>query len=139
MPKPLLFTACQKAIIDRADGNISLITILNGFTAFLPPDGPIAEDTVIAIPWAAVTVWEREDDDEGKTFHQTLRVVKPDGTEDGEGELTFTFSERVHTNTMTANAFPAGQEGIHHIQLLVREEGVEGWNKVASYPIEVRH
>lgn len=138
MPRLILFGMCKKAITDRNDSTVSLITLLYGITA--NSEEPIPPDAAIPFDWSVVTAWVRSPEDEGKTFEQRIEIHMPDGTTTGEAVTTFKVSARSHSNTINGNAFPVGQVGEYQIQLWLREvaEG-EDWEHIADYPFEVIH
>ena len=138
MPRLILFGMCKKAITDRDDFSVSMITLLHGLTA--NSEEPITPDAVIPFDWSIVTGWIKAPEDDGKTFEQRIQIHMPDGTQTGEAVIAFKISKRSHHNTTNGNAFPVGQIGEYHIQLWLREvaEGKE-WEHISDYPFEVIH
>lgn len=138
MPRLILFGMCKRAITDRDDFSVSLITLLYGITT--DSDEPIPPDAVIPFDWSVVTAWIKSPQDETKTFEQRIEIHTPDGTQTGEADTTFKISKRSHSNIINGNAFPVGQTGEYQVKLWLREvaEGKE-WEHIADYPFEVIH
>jgi hypothetical protein len=138
MPHLLLFAPCAKAIIDREDASISMISILSGVRVSPIEQEELPNDAVVPMIWVAVSIWEREPDDENKTFEQRFQVIQPDEEVQAEATTAFTLPRRTHQNLVNATAFPVGQTGIYQLRLSVREVGTEqDWIRVADYPMEV--
>jgi hypothetical protein len=140
MPRLLLFAPCIKAIIDREDASLSMISILSGARVSPNEQEELPSDAIVHMTWAAVSIWERMAGDENKTFEQRFQVVPPNGEVQAEATTPFTLPQRTHQNLVHAAAFPVGQTGIYQLRLSVREVGTEqDWTVVAEYPMEVVH
>jgi hypothetical protein len=139
MPSLLIFGICEKAIIDRETNQVSMINIINGATV-QPIEGEFAADAVIPMPWACVSTWQKEPDDEGKTFEQRLDLVKPNDETLHLSDLPFKMSQERHQNYVASNGFPVGQTGKYQVQIWLREieEGKE-WELLREYPLLIAH
>jgi len=143
MPNLLTFGVCRQAIIDRDNGSVSLINLVNTLTLLLDSAQDIPPDANSPIEWSVVTAWLRLDGDEGKTFLQRQLLISPDGKTVEAGAASFTFDpaidSRIMTTVVKANSFPVGQSGIVTVKVDLREERNEQWETIANYPIEIKH
>jgi|GEM_PF-1057703 len=143
MPKLLFFAPCQKAIIDKADDSVSLISVLNGITVFPQdkPNEPRPADAVgvAPVPWGAVSVWLRTPGDEDKTFEQKLNIAAPNGAMlDGESSrVSFKMTHRTHQIALNGEGLPVEPSGEYQMILAVREIGQTEWTEAARYPLEI--
>ena len=140
MPRLILFAPCQKVISDKFDGSLSMIGIIDGFTLFVEESASIPEEAATKISWVAVSVWNRQDGDEGKTFEQRMDIVKPNGDRPRTDKGTeFRMTEHSHEVVLFASAFPAGMASEYKLILSVHEVGTDDWRDVAEYPIYATH
>ncbi len=78
MPRLVLFTACERVIID-VNGPVSLIGIFQRMR--YPVQGaPLPDKAVAPNQWAVFSLWETEPHEREKDFKQTIRVYAPDGS-----------------------------------------------------------
>ena len=138
MPSLLLFAICQKAIIDKQDGLVSMIGIINGISMQVTPGESILPDSVVPLPWATVASWLRSPEDEEKTFQIKIEILSSGGEIklSVEGE-PFKMYQRTVQTTVSGFGFPVEQQGIYPIKLLLREVGVDSWEEISSFPFEV--
>lgn len=142
MPRLLLFAPCQKVIIDRDDLSITLVSVFPGLTAEIPAKevGKIPTSAVTPADWAMAIIWLRLPGEADRTFEQKVDIVAPDGQHISGGTLVFKMTQRTHNVSVRAQGMPIGQAGEYELELYVREVGVtEEWQKVAEYPIEIKH
>ena len=137
MPKLLVFTACEKIIIDD-NSNPSLIMLLHAVT--VTPSAPTAKDipknAVTPREWAIYASWEREEGDENKSYAQWLQILWPDGNEFERQALPFTFTKRYQQNRINIKGFPIGQPGLLTVNLWLESEGAKV-TEVYSRTIEI--
>ncbi len=140
MPRLLFFAVCQKPIIDREDGSISLMTIINGLKLPAQVEQPVSSDAATSFGWGAVAQWRQVPEDAGKTYEQRIQIIRPDGTGSGDSVILFAFLENIHTNAIRGDSFPVGPSGEYTVRLSVREVGDQNeWEDVANWPIDVIH
>lgn len=140
MPRLLVYGICQKAIIDREDSTVSMISILSGISVTVKA-GIIEPDAAILLPWGAVTTWLRLPDDENKAYEQKIDVLSPNGDVSGESVVPFVMNRRSHQNAVSVNGFPVGIQGEYKVRLWLRETQHQDqpWTIIADYPVEVTH
>lgn len=140
MPHLLLFAPCQKAIIDKSDGSISMIGLVQGFTAQQETDEPIPANAVVPVPWSAVIVWQKEASDEGRVFEQKLVIVAPEGgLQPDPIVVSFKMENRIHQLTLNGSAFPMGVRGEYKLSLSLRDVGNDDWQHLKDYPLIIEH
>ena len=143
MPKLLLFAPCHRAILDKADNSLSLVSVIHGLVVSPLPgtvDEPVPPNTVMPLNWSVGTVWLRNPDDGDKTFEQRVTVFTAASTKMETNGMPFQMTHRTHHLVMTANAFPLGGPGEYRLVLLLREVRPDGkWLEVAEYPIEIQY
>ena len=139
MPKLLVFTACEKIVIDDKN-NPSLIMLLNAVT--VTPSAPTAKDipkdAVGPKEWAIYASWEREEGDENKSYTQCLQILWPDGNEFQRHALPFEFTKRNQQNRVQMMGFPIGQLGLLTVNLWLESEGAKV-TEVYSRTLEIMH
>ena len=140
MPQLIFFGSCQKAIIDKRDGSVSMITLLHSMKIQVPIGILVPEDAAASVTWATVATWFRSEEDEDKTFQPKIEILYPSGDVflSIEGE-PFILQEVSYTTTTNSNGFPIGQQGIYTIRVLLREVSEEKWEEKGSCPVEVSH
>lgn len=138
MPRLILFAACSQVIQDIQDRSLSLISLLNGVRTNTPADPETPGGIKVQTPWAAVAVWLRVPEDEGKTFEQLVEIVPPDSEPVGGAHHQFQIQTRTHNIGVNGDSFPTKGEGEHMVRLSFREANGE-WQVVAEYPIYVAY
>ena len=141
MPRLLFFVPAEKALIERDDSSLSLISVIGGITVNVTPDGKdLPEDAGIPFRWAVAAMWLRQPDDEDKAFEQRVDVVSPSNKVTGGAVSAFTMSRRTHYNVVRGEGFPVAQPGQYHLRLSLRETGKDAeWEVVSEYPLEIIH
>ncbi len=140
MPRLLLFAPCIKSIVDKDEGNISLIAVIESVRAQIPPSEPIPSRAVAPIQWSAVSSWLGLPEDAGKRFEQRVQLITPDQMEAISAVVPFEMTMRTHHVMTSINAFPVSQTGELILRLQIHEVGESHeWETVAEYPILVVH
>ena len=140
MPRLLYFFACQKAIIDREDTNLSAIGILHGLEATYTSTDNADASKPGRIPgsWAVISGWLRMPGDEDKIYEQHVSILSPEQEELAYIDTVFAMMERNHSNSGNANVFPVTCSGEYDLVLSLREVGDDKqWEEIARYPIEI--
>lgn len=140
MPKLHIFTLCEKVLIE-ANGVASLIGLFTIMEAHVPHEaGEIAKNAVIPKDWAVFSIWEWEDDDEGREYTQFFEVLFPDGEVFFRPPETKFKMERGKRHQITGNVqgVPVGQQGKYIIQTHLEHEGRIVVGPVSTY-FDVRH
>ncbi len=138
MPRLLLFAVCSRVIEDNADGNLTLVSLLEGLAGYYPPGQNKPTEMSVDVRWSAVAVWWRLPEDDGKSFEQSVVVISPDGEEMGGASHSFQMKLRSGRISVNGRSFPTKGEGEHMVRLSLRElkEDAE-WKVVTEYPIFV--
>ncbi len=136
MPKLLLFTPCEKIIIDD-NNNVSLVVLLHEITA-VPSEKGIPKNAVTPKEWAVYTTWVQEDGDENKSYIQWLQIQWPDGSEFEKYPLPFVFKKRRQQNRVNIVGFPIGQPGLLTIKMWLESDGAKV-TEVYSHTLEITH
>lgn len=140
MPRLMFFGTCQKAIIDRSDGNVSMIGLLHSIVIKMPAASVLPDDALVPATWASVASWVREADDQEKTFQSKVELFSSSGeiftTVEGD---PFTIHTPSYSTTTNSNGFPVGQQGIYTIKVSLKEVGEDQWEEKGSCTIEVSH
>ena len=111
MPDLLLFTLCEKVIVDERK-NVSLINLLQGIEAARQdPSLLMPKNAVSPMPWAVFTLWKPVEGDLGKQFSQIVQVMWPDRSEFKKVSLDFKIQDKNHQVRVDILGFPIGQVG----------------------------
>lgn len=137
MPKLVFFIACEKVLVSEEEKNPSLISIFEGITVPIPPEG--SSQAQAAINWCLVSYWTKLPEDEGKKYEQHTKVVSPDGIVGAETNIEFAMISRNHRNKVTILGFPVIPEGEYKAILSIREVGNRDWVDIADYSIFVTY
>jgi hypothetical protein len=137
MPKLLLFAPCEKVII-ADDGTTSMITILERINISIPASTELVEDAAIAMRWDVFALWQKEPQDEGKTYQARFTLTTPKGKEQAEGSITLEFApdKEKFRAVFKSTGFPIA-DGVCVLRLLLREAYIEEWLEMAQYPLLV--
>jgi hypothetical protein len=132
---------CEKAIFDKDDDSLSLISVMHGVTALVANDASLPANSAIPKPWAVAGIWLREPGDEGRTYLQRLVLVSPSGDILAEGTIPLSFPTRTFQSVIALKGFPIGEHGDYEIRISLREETPNAgeWRDVMTYPIEELH
>ena len=139
MPRLTFFGVCQKAIVDRQDGNVSMISLLHSITVQIAGEEELPEDAAVPALWATVATWLREPSDEGRTFQSRVELLSPSGELaippiDGEPFNPVTITNTTITNAM---GLPASQPGRYTVRVSLREVGTAEWHEAGAIPLEI--
>ncbi len=93
----------------------------------------------IALPsFVIVTLWQREEGEDGTKFFQRTRLLGPDGEEIFNLEGDFRLEKPRHRMFLTVGGTPFKQEGRYNIEVSIRREEDGTYGKPAAmYPIQV--
>lgn len=138
MPKLLLFVPCEKVLIDQ-QGSISIISLLQELKVQVAENGPTPPaNAKAAVKWDVLTIWERTDDDFGKTYEQRIALFEPNGEPTEISAIAPIETEKgSHRNVATIFGFPIGLAGRYALRLWLSENGVETPKPLAEYAIKV--
>ena len=140
MPKLIIFAACEKVIVDSTDNTISLMTLLGDIQVWVIPGTPVPKGTEAPMHWAAFALWQRDSDDEGKTYQSRCALISASGDLLVESVApAFEMTRVGHNNTHKFSSFPVWESGKCWLKLWLREAEGTQWAEVASYPIGVIH
>lgn len=138
MPKLLIFAACEKVIFDRTSEVPSLIGIFYRMNV-QAPEVPFPVNTVAPLRWTIFTLWLHTPDDAGKTFHQKLQIIKPNGEGFGDGastEYKIANSYDLQSKTqIDVQGMPIDEEGPVTVRVWLEENP----DMVGEYPFYVKH
>jgi hypothetical protein len=140
MPRLLAFMACEKVIVDKDSGNISLISFLQEVKVPLPKEHePIPENALAPFYWCAFSFWV-PDDDQKRDFELKSSVLSPDGRVLLESPpIKFLMGEQGGAVLNKFQAFPVSAEGKCSLALYFRHDAREEWNKKSEAPITVKY
>ena len=137
MPKLLIFAPCEKVIVAQ-DNTVSMVTILEGLTVQVPKDKPAPPDASFPMKWAILTVWQRQEGDEGKEFEEKCDLLSEQGRSLITASVKFRLSKRFNRVVMQIVGFPL-QPGQCEIKMYIREaDATSEWKEVAEYPLRLR-
>jgi hypothetical protein len=125
---------CTRVILDQASQSLSMIEIVDSLLG--APDEKA--EGAIAIGMDFVSLWTRQDVNEGGQQSARLSIIAPNKTQVGETleyavDLTTTRNARMVTRFA---GFPFRGLGRHHI-VVEMEEAESSWTKVAEWPVDV--
>jgi len=139
MPRLLLFGLCQKAIIDRQEGAVSMIALIGKLRIQTDSEAAEFPNSTVPIPWSAVASWVQEQDDGEKLFQTKIELYLPSGelkfTADGQ---PFVMNDWSIQSLIMGFGLPYSEQGVYTVKLFLREDGVEDWNEVSSYPFHLQ-
>lgn len=116
--------------VDAQSNTITLFSVLEQVGG---PNLPLALPTFVI-----VTLWQREEGEEGAKFFQRTRLIAPDGEEIFNLEADFRLHKIRHRMFLTVGGTPFKMEGRYNIEVSIRREEAGGWGEpVAVYPIQV--
>src|SRR5678815_2971847 len=137
MLRLLYALACEQVLVAE-NGVTSLINILERMEAEVPPDAPDGR-LMIANKWHTIAFWTRgaQEVAEPVTYEQRTVVVTPDGETFLDVVVPFKVSnENInYRNVIAANGFPLTKSGILTVEVHLRKQGDENWEKYSEYPI----
>jgi hypothetical protein len=137
MPRLLLFLPCERAIIDRSDNTVSLISVMQQLNADVLTGMP--KNAKATQRWNAVAVWMTQPGDEGKRFQQRVTLTNPDGKLMLQALTEFEMTKHFHHTIGRVGNFPIGVPGVYELGLDIRELGQEQWTPVSAFPVLLQH
>ncbi len=138
MPRLLFMIPCDKVLTD--EGNLlSIITVLETVTITTPPGQQVPANAFATNPWHVVIQWLATREENQKEFEQRLQIFAPNDEEFGGAISKFKVTQSLHRDMIEVPGFPIGTEGACLIRLALREVGVEEWNSIMEYPIQIAH
>ena len=141
MPRLLIFAPCEKVLIS-IDNAVSLINTLFGghITAHIPSGQ--SRDAPLSIPmnWSIFCLWEKQDEDEGKEYEQSIRMVYPNGHVTFDRPQSLIMDKMLHRTISTSTSFPVAEAGKYNLLLMLKDRGSDGEpEEKASCSITVSH
>ena len=140
MPRLLAFLPCERAIISRDDGSVTLVQVFHGYTVGIPEQA-LGQRALLPIRWSVLTYWLREAGDENAQFEQLVELVSGDGETLLTQESQFTIAKQTHSQVGQVLGFPvpsARQGDIpYSLRVSLRRIGQPDYQLVAEYPIVI--
>lgn len=138
MPKLLAFLPCEKIIRDERGGNITLIAVLERVNILLKQPARIEKAVSFPMKWAILSSWQRQPDDEGKTFEETFLLRDASGTTLMGGSASFAFTDMMHHTIYNLDSFPVSPGGgMYQLSMTVAERGSPHGEPITTYPVLV--
>ena len=145
MPELCAFLSCERVIIDKETGQLSLVSILQGVNVPLPSKEIPPIGSLAPFQWAALAIWTYAATEEVKPLEQRVTLFAEDGT-----ELIQTVAQLpspkhdertgVRLNSQIINrfaGFPIWAPGLCRLQLQIRQVGESTWTDVSKFYILV--
>ena len=140
MPRLMLFAVCSRVIEDDSEGDLTLVSLLEGIAGYCPLGQSQPTEMSIGVRWSAVAVWWKSPEDEGRDFEQSVVVVSPEGEQMGGSSHLFQMNSRSVRVSVNGRSFPTRGEGDHMVKLSFREATEDAeWKMVTEYPIFVSY
>ena len=138
MPRLILFAACSRVIVDAEDETVTLVGLLERVTVSHDAEGRFPR--VADVNWQHLAIWQADDGDEDQTYEQRVEVLRPDRRQAAEVRHHLDLSRKMLRIHGAVAGFPSEVEGAYTIRLSSRNAlDDETWQKVAEYPVTVRH
>lgn len=138
MPRLILFAACSRVIVDAEDETVTLVGLLERVSVLRDAEGRVP--TVADVNWQHIAIWQADDGDEDRTYEQRVEVLRPDRRQAAEVRHPLDLSRKMLRVYGAVAGFPSEVEGAYTIRLSSRNAlDDETWQKVAEYPVTVRH
>lgn len=130
MPEHVFTLAALGHTVDAQTNFLTIFEILESIGA---PGLPI-----ILPRLSFVTLWRREEGDQGVAFVERLEIVDPDGEPNASFEVSFAF-ERLYQRTIgRVQGAIFKKAGCHRVRVSVRRSDQQEWSgTLAQFPIEV--
>ncbi len=128
---------CEKSIIDRETNNISVDVLeqLDFYTSPLPGE---AKEIILPKQMEIVSLWYREQGDEGVSGRGQLKIEMSDGkalsATNLEIDLTKSYRQRTRVR-LNGLPIPKSFSGFFYFVVLLESNGK--WTEVARIPLEV--
>ena len=131
MPRHVFTLAALGHAVDAQTNTISLYSILEQI------GGPTLPLTLPS--FVIVTLWHRNEGEEGVKFVQRTTLVDPDGNETFHQDADFEMPKPRHRIFLAVAGAPFKKSGVHQIRVWLRRSDEEDWQRdIAAYPIDVR-
>ncbi len=130
MPQHVFTIVARGHAVDVQSNALTLFSVLEEIGA---PGLPVAVPQV-----SIVSLWRRQEGEEGAAFVQRTQLMDPDGNEVAHAECSFRLERPRHRVLSRINMVPFQRAGCYHFEILFRPEDQTAWSRVCSYPIEVR-
>jgi len=115
--------------VDIQTNVVSLFSVIDSVSELAAP---------VALPqFVVLTLWAREEGEEGVTFVERVALVSPSGQQCAQGDVSFRLEKRRHRNIFTVVNPRFEQTGTYKVRVSLRREDVEDWATAFEYPIEV--
>ncbi len=142
MLKLLVFLACEKVIIDKAE-MASLINVLDSVT--VGPDGQrdLTADAASPLHWEVFAIWRKTDDlVSNKKYEQKIVLKGVDKKIIFEAVQPIT-TDNTHWNyrsQLMVGAMPIGRKGTLSLKMYLREiTPNSNWQEKGEYPLQIIH
>jgi len=136
MPRLLIFAPCEKVILGQGDNSLSLISVLQEFQVHRPPGAPDVPSPIqVPLTWSALALWQRTDEDQGRTYRQRVSLSDPQNQTLLVGEISFVLEKDTHRTVSQIFGFPFSVVGPYVLKLSLLNQ--TQWEEVASFPISV--
>ena len=136
MPKLLVFAPCQSVLIDSEDSIVSMVQIIEHF-GFSTQKQELDAGSGIPFGWAVLSLWLRQDGDEGKVFEQRVELIDPSGAVRLRSDATFEMGARTLRQRLNIGGMPIQPQGEYNLRLSLRES--EGQHRVvAEWPFQIQ-
>ena len=117
-----------------------MITLLNSLKIQGIPEQSDISEMVIPLPWATVSSWLRELEDEDKTFQTKIELLSPSGQVRLAVESDpFVVPEPVVTTTTNSPVLPIAEPGVYTIKLYFKEVDEIEWEVRGSCIIDIAY
>jgi hypothetical protein len=141
VPRLLAFLPCERAIINRDDDSVSLITVMQSLSAFIPDALRGEKNGLLPLRWAMFSYWLKESEDEGVSFDQRIEVVSPDGDALVGQDSQFVIVKNTHSQIATIFGLPVKvlQDGAiaYRLRLSWRRSDTSTFTVAFEYPLTV--
>lgn len=135
MAKLLWIIACQRAIVDRENGTITLVDVVENVNIPAPPPEIAAKKPLVPFRFAVVTQWERSDFDKSETLEGRVRLLTPSGKRYGESIFSLMIQQRRAQIITAAHGFRYTGPGAYSVRVELNISGK--WRKVGSTSFQV--
>ena len=83
-------------------------------------------------------MWRLSDEEQGKTFEQTVRFVAPSGQSNPPKMIRFTVEQPIQRTIIQVGNLTASENGLWTLQVFINEAGTElPEQPVATYPLDI--
>jgi len=138
--KNVCLLCCEKVITD-ANGQTSLIGIIQGIKISVVPQSETPANAVVPNQWAVFAVWQTDANEAGKEFVQMFHILWPNGSEFIKTPpLKFKpLHMRRAINYIPLHGMPVGQKGDLIVRSWVEDGAGIVMTEIIEYKILVEH